>query len=168
MRRDPLYLSKKGYSIATWSGQAVAQESVMATSPTAIHLPYNISQPPGSNNALGILKFMFDNSHSVYLHDTNAKVYFNRTNRALSHGCIRVQNPHQLAALLLDSIAVVRMNQQLEKKQTGYIPIRKEMGIYLRYITCDATHSGRILRYKDIYNSDNDDWSRMISYLKKN
>src|SRR5690606_33325374 len=54
---------------------------------------FRVRQQPGNSNALGQVKFLFPNSHDVYLHDTNARSLFERSMRALSHGCLRVQDP---------------------------------------------------------------------------
>ena len=64
-------------------------------------IPYKIVQGSGIDNALGIFKFNFNNKYSVYLHDTNERHLFTRTVRALSHGCVRVQEWQQLAFYIL-------------------------------------------------------------------
>ena len=61
-----------------------------------------IFEPPRSNNVLGRVKFVFPNEHDVYMHDTTQKHLFAKPVRAESHGCVRVQNPEQLAAILLE------------------------------------------------------------------
>lgn len=161
MRRDSAYLAKKGYRVATWSGQALPHSSVLQGAANSEHLPYNVSQPPGTDNALGTLKFLFNNSESVYLHDTNAKSYFARNYRALSHGCVRVHEPHRLAELLLDSTLVAQMDKQLANRTSGHIALKKEVGVYLRYITCDVLANGSLVRYDDVYHQDNFDRHRM-------
>ena len=60
-----------------------------------------VRQPPGDDNALGRIKFMFPNQHSVYLHDTNARALFGKDKRAFSHGCVRVDQPFKLAEVVL-------------------------------------------------------------------
>ena len=60
-----------------------------------------IRQRPGSGNALGGVKFIFPNNFDVYLHDTNATKLFDRLERGLSHGCVRVEEPHKLAQYVL-------------------------------------------------------------------
>ncbi|MGI9404317.1 MAG: L,D-transpeptidase family protein, partial [Hyphomicrobium sp.] len=62
---------------------------------------FDVYQPPGSGNALGIVKFAFPNKHLVYMHDTPTKSLFDRTTRAFSHGCVRIRNPQRLAEILL-------------------------------------------------------------------
>jgi murein L,D-transpeptidase YcbB/YkuD len=61
----------------------------------------NIYQPPGPDNVLGNVKFVFPNKHEVYMHDTQQKLLFAKSVRAESHGCMRVQNPDKLALTLL-------------------------------------------------------------------
>ena len=64
-------------------------------------LSYTFTQAPGPDNVLGVLKFNFPNRHAIYMHDTVQPELFKETERALSHGCIRVHQPDRLAALLL-------------------------------------------------------------------
>ncbi len=80
---DPNYFADHGYEVVERNGQTY------------------VRQPPGDGNALGRIKFMFPNSHSVYLHDTNAKGLFARDERALSHGCVRVEDPFAFAEAVL-------------------------------------------------------------------
>jgi murein L,D-transpeptidase YcbB/YkuD len=63
---------------------------------------YTFYQPAGDDNALGLVKFLFPNKHSVYLHDTPARYLFNESVRLFSHGCVRVRNPQQLAQDIFD------------------------------------------------------------------
>ncbi len=63
---------------------------------------FNVYQPPGGGNALGVVKFLFPNKHAVYLHDTPSKSLFNEPVRAFSHGCMRVRNPVTLAEIILN------------------------------------------------------------------
>ena len=75
------------------SGEVVDPSSVDWSNPGALR----IRQRPGSGNALGGVKFIFPNNFDVYLHDTNATTLFDRVGRGLSHGCVRVEEPHKLA-----------------------------------------------------------------------
>src|SRR5208283_2043199 len=77
------HFTRLGYEVKTIGGRTV------------------VRQPPGEGNALGRLAFMFPNDHSVYLHDTPARRLFAEDQRALSHGCVRVENPKRLAELVL-------------------------------------------------------------------
>ena len=62
---------------------------------------YNVIQPPGPNNLLGVVKFLFSSQHTTYMHDTPDKYMFAATQRTYSHGCMRMRNPVNLAKLLL-------------------------------------------------------------------
>ena len=64
--------------------------------------PYTLRQEPGPTNSLGLVKFMFPNPYAVYLHDTPSKSLFEKSERAFSSGCIRIENPFDFAALLLE------------------------------------------------------------------
>lgn len=84
------------------SGKYVIPDSIDWTKVSQNNIPYRLHQTSGRHNALGRVKFSFPNSESVYLHDTNNKGAFNSRKRTFSHGCVRVQNPFELAAILYE------------------------------------------------------------------
>lgn len=86
----------------TRNGKLVAPETIDWTNVNPKNIPYRLFQQSGKFNALGRIKFDFQNGESVYLHDTNNKGAFKRRVRAVSHGCVRVENPFELAALLYE------------------------------------------------------------------
>jgi murein L,D-transpeptidase YcbB/YkuD len=120
-------------------------------------------QGSSDGNALGIMKFVFDNKYSVYLHDTNQRYLFNSNNRSLSHGCVRVQEWDRLAKFILaaDSINAAggnftstdSLNTWLKMKKKKSIPIQKKLPVYIRYITCEGRNGG-IIFYEDVYEED--------------
>lgn len=78
-------------------------------------LPFKFKQGSGGGNALGKFKFIFDNSSSIYLHDTNNKNGFNLTNRAISHGCVRIEKPLEFAELLVkDSYTYDKLRAEVD------------------------------------------------------
>ncbi len=95
-KNDPAYIHRNNMKIFK-GGKEVSVSSIDWKKADPAKFPYMIRQEPGPRNALGLVKFMFNNTHSVYLHDTPNKAAFNRKNRAISHGCIRVQKPYDLA-----------------------------------------------------------------------
>jgi murein L,D-transpeptidase YcbB/YkuD len=106
IRDNPDYLVSQGYQLLRGWGadeQRVDPASVDWTQVTARDFPYRLRQRPGPLNALGQVKFMFPNEFSVYLHDTPTRELFAEDARAFSSGCIRLQQPLDLAALLLGS-----------------------------------------------------------------
>lgn len=98
MKRNRNYLAKKNITIYDTSGNVVEPHAWNENKPNN----YRYVQSPGYNNSLGLMKILFPNHHSVYLHDTNHRNYFERSNRSLSSGCVRVENPLELAQHILD------------------------------------------------------------------
>ncbi|MGZ8545674.1 MAG: L,D-transpeptidase family protein, partial [Flavisolibacter sp.] len=151
---------KKGYSIVDKEGNEVDPYSV-DWSKFKTGIPYRVIQGSGDDNALGILKFNFPNTHSVYLHDTNQRYLFSRSSRALSHGCVRVQSWNDLAKFILrndsihsaNAIPVDSLQTWLGQKKKQYIPVRKPIPVFIRYFTCDAKKEGLVF-YEDIYGED--------------
>jgi murein L,D-transpeptidase YcbB/YkuD len=119
--------------------------------------PYDIFQKPGENNALGRIKFLLPNSHSIYLHDTPAKSLFREKDRAFSHGCIRVAEPVKLAGYLLrDQKAWTKDSifSAMNKDKETIVRLSKKVPVYLTYFTAwtDANH--KIHFADDIYEHD--------------
>ncbi len=131
---DPAYAARNGYQIFTRGNHT------------------SVRMPPGSSNALGYVKFMFPNSHAVYLHDTPNRRLFGSTNRTLSNGCVRVENPFQLAAMLFASEG---WTEERFRKLIGAgerrMNLPKKMPIHLVYFTLTPDAEGRLQRHPDLY-----------------
>lgn len=113
-----------------------------------------VRQLPGQGNALGLVKFQFRNEHAVYLHDTPAKAVFSRTRRALSHGCVRVQHPLELARLLLTDDGQYRGRDErrwLADEEPTPVILKKSVPVYLDYILARIDDEGRLIFLPDIY-----------------
>ncbi|MBL7745053.1 MAG: L,D-transpeptidase family protein [Chitinophagaceae bacterium] len=161
IKRDSAYLAKKGYSLIDGEGNEVDPAAV-DWKKYSKGIPYKVVQGSGDDNALGILKFNFNNKYAVYLHDTNQRYLFSREMRSLSHGCVRVQEWQKLAYSILeydnpdekkfqakeDSLTV-----WLERKEKHSIGIRNRLPVYIRYITCEGK-DGNVVFYDDIYGED--------------
>lgn len=134
-------------------------------SPGNIHWGQNIRmvQPPGPNNSLGFIKFLFPNSHSVYLHDTPSRSLFNTSVRAYSHGCIRVQNPLYLGLYLLERegrpMTMDSMQAVIKEGNTTNITLKNTMPVYILYFTAHASNDGVLELYPDIYKKEEKDIS---------
>ncbi len=119
--------------------------------------PYLIRQREGDDNSLGLMKFNFRNKYDVYLHDTNARSLFMRNNRALSHGCVRVQQWSSLAAFLVkqDSIRYHpdTLSAWITRAEKHTVPVKIRTPVYLRYFTAEPTEAGIVL-FDDIYEDD--------------
>lgn len=110
-----------------------------------------IRQKPGPNNALGRIKIDMPNEHAIYLHDTPAKAAFRRSDRALSHGCIRVAGIEQLASELESD---GRVEAALAGADTATIGLAKPMPVYIVYLTAEAGPNGKVKPLADIYGRD--------------
>lgn len=128
---------------------------------------YAFKQRPGDDNSLGKIKFLFANESSVYLHDTPAKAAFKLPVRAVSHGCVRVEKPLELARALFgegDKFELIRkeMAQTTEQKARD-IALPDKVPVYLVYFTCWADENGVLQFRKDVYGQD----VVLYSYLEK-
>ena len=127
----------------------------------------HISQPPGAENALGRIRFNFPNKFLVYQHDTPDKYLFDKTERAYSHGCMRVQYPDQYASVLLnielpnehwtpERIRSMYGSSEVDLKFPNPIPVN------ITYQTAFVDNAGKLEFRKDVYGRD----ATMISMLK--
>jgi L,D-transpeptidase YcbB len=115
-----------------------------------------IKQPPGSQNALGTVKFLFPNKYSVYLHDTPSKSLFSRDTRAFSHGCMRVQDPWDFAAALLannDNIDVDKLHKMVGGGER-WVKLDHSIPVHVTYFTAWVDDSGALQVRNDIYGHD--------------
>jgi murein L,D-transpeptidase YcbB/YkuD len=117
--------------------------------------PYLFVQRPGPNNALGRVKFMFPNEHFVYLHDTPSRDLFDRESRAFSSGCIRVEDPLELARLLLRrGWDEERIEDVVAAGRTETVLLDDPISVLLLYWTAEADAAGRVIFYADVYSRD--------------
>ncbi len=157
LRSDASYYINQNfetYSLA--SGQAVDASTVNWSEISASNLPYRFRQRPGSNNALGTVKFMFPNRHAIYLHDTPAKNLFERTVRAYSYGCVRVYQPMEFADALLSNdprLDVQGVRAGIRSGENRTMVLTDKIPIHITYITAWA-EDGRINYRDDVYGHD--------------
>ena len=122
-KKDSTYIRRHNMKLFK-GGKEVETSSIDWKNINPSTFSYIIRQEPGGGNSLGLVKFMFNNDFSVYLHDTPSKSAFNRKNRAVSHGCVRVQRPFDLAYFCLSPVTEVYKDRLLYtvKKE----PVSKE------------------------------------------
>jgi murein L,D-transpeptidase YcbB/YkuD len=106
--------------------------------------------PPGPNNPLGRILFELDNDELIFLHDTNDRSFFDRRQRALSHGCVRVQQARALAAWVLD-VPEARIDAMVADRDTHAVPLPQPVPVSLVYHTRFPDQDGRIATYPDVY-----------------
>jgi murein L,D-transpeptidase YcbB/YkuD len=113
-----------------------------------------VRQRPGPDNALGRIKLEMPNPYNVYIHDTPARSLFARDARALSHGCIRTQEPEQLARTLLGPARDAEVETLLLTGVSRTLALPKPLPVYVVYLTAEPAADGTIQRYRDIYGRD--------------
>jgi murein L,D-transpeptidase YcbB/YkuD len=112
-----------------------------------------IRQRPGGKNALGLVKFLFPNDFNIYLHDTPAKSLFTKTDRAASHGCIRLEKPAALASWVLGMDAAQVEEQMNNGPDNRSVRIPHKIPVYIVYFTA-YYRDGELYFGDDIYGRD--------------
>ncbi len=152
IRRDPGYLVAHHMDVVKRE-RVVDASSVDLTRPGA----YRFRQRPGPDNALGQLKFMLPNNDNIYLHDTPAGQLFSLTDRAFSHGCIRLEKPKELARLLMERVTGTPPEQLEAILATGVetpIKFREGVPVYILYFTVWVDEDGTVRFLHDVYGRD--------------
>ena len=124
---------------------------------TALSFPFSLKQPPGPDNALGRVKFMFPNRWNIYLHDTPARDLFARQNRVFSHGCIRIGEPLELAYHLLAAQSATPQadfDRILNTGRETRVDLETPVGVHLVYWSAWVTPAGRVNYRGDPYGRD--------------
>lgn len=154
---DPGYLDAHDYYLTDGKGGRISPQSVAWSSYTGSTFPYGVVQRPGPKNALGLVKFLFPNKYSVYLHDTPSRQLFEKSDRSLSHGCIRVQDPLKLAELILGNRLGwnrQKIDAAIATNKMQSVSLPKPLPVLLLYWTVDPTFDGGAHFYPDIYGRD--------------
>jgi L,D-transpeptidase YcbB len=164
LKSNPGYLDRLGYKLLGSGGKVIDPYEVKWDKYKK-GIPYRIQQGSGDNNALGIFKFNFNNPYAVYLHDTNQRYLFKNSSRALSHGCVRVQEWQKLAYFIARNDSVntkisdtLRYNTDsiknwIANKQFRKMEVKNRIPVFIRYFTCEGKN-GKIKFYEDIYGED--------------
>lgn len=116
-----------------------------------------VRQKPGKNNSLGLVKFMFPNSHDIYLHDTPSKRAFEKESRAFSHGCIRVGKPRDLAVELLKNDSLwtpKKIDAAMHSGKEQVCTLKNKIPVYIGYFTALVDEHGEINFFEDVYGRD--------------
>ncbi len=154
LKADPGYLSREGMEVV---GNGVHSELDASTLADLERGALRLRQRPGAKNALGGVKFMFPNTHDIYLHSTPSPKLFGRTRRDFSHGCIRVADPVALAQFALDdrpSWDAGRIRASMSLPQPLRVNMTEPIPILIFYTTAVVDTQGRIRFLPDIYGYD--------------
>jgi murein L,D-transpeptidase YcbB/YkuD len=151
------YLAEKNLEVVDHKGNVVNPDTINWGRLSKKYFPYVLRQMDGLDNSLGIMKFNFMNKYSVYLHDTNNRSLFSNSNRALSHGCVRVQQWDSLAMYMVraDPRPAIRdsVRTWLDTEQQKQYTMHKRLPIYIRYFTAEL-RNGKMQFYEDVYGED--------------
>jgi murein L,D-transpeptidase YcbB/YkuD len=164
MRKGQNTIAKKKLTIRDEHGRAVDPASIDWQSATRQNFRYTLRQPPGPDNALGRVKFIFPNEYSIFLHDTPSQELFAADQRTFSSGCIRVENALDLARVLLEGQSVrsapsetwtpERIQQVIASKQSQTVFLDTPLQVLIVYWTASVGASGEVRFAKDAYGRD--------------
>ncbi|AMY00466.1 murein L,D-transpeptidase [Mesorhizobium ciceri] len=151
LRNDPGYLDRSGYEVTDSRGKRIPSSAVNWGA-YGSNIPYSVRQQPSEANALGELKILFPNKHAIYMHDTPQKSFFQRDMRALSHGCVRLQDPRGMAAAVLGT----SVDYIAEKLKHGHATenVTRTIPVYVAYFTAWPDLSGKVEYFGDVYDRD--------------
>ena len=157
LKRDASYLARNNYALYNERGRPLDSRSIDWARVTPGTFAYTVRQSASCENALGNVVFRFANPYSVYLHDTSERQLFARSNRALSHGCIRLDKPFALAAYLLrreGRPALLPTDEACARlARPREVRLARPLPLYIRYATCTA-ENGRLRCWPDVYHRD--------------
>lgn len=151
------YLENNNFSIYNKEGKYINPTKANLKQIILNSAGYYARQSSGCDNALGQVVFRFDNPFNVYLHDTPEPQLFNKTDRAFSHGCIRVQQALKLADLILANDGSANKIKAMQQAAAAYkkqsFSLKNALPIRITYLTC-IVHEGMLTKFKDVYNLD--------------
>ncbi|GAB3105570.1 L,D-transpeptidase [Pseudomaricurvus hydrocarbonicus] len=157
-RQNPNYLNQQGiYVYKDWTSTTpIPADSIDWDNLNERNFRYRLLQQPGTQNALGRVKFVIPNTDAIYLHDTNAPRLFQKNMRSLSSGCVRVAQPLELAKRLLSDTPWdnKRIQRTLRSGKTVYVTLPKRLPVYFFYTTAWADTNHRVQFRDDIYKKD--------------
>lgn len=160
VKKNRSYLRKKHIRVfRTVNGvrREVSINSINWKRISAENFPYELIEDPGPNNPLGVVKFMFPNSHNVYMHDTPTKELFKETELTFSSGCIRLSKALDLANYLLKNAKgwdEERIKKTVKKGKTIAVLMPEPIEVYIEYFTAWVNEHDILQFRKDIYNKD--------------
>jgi L,D-transpeptidase YcbB len=159
IQENPYYLVRQNFRVFdSWDKDAreLNPFTINWASLNEDHFPFRLRQEPAAHNALGRVKFMFPNELSVYIHDTPSKSLFRRSSRPFSSGCVRVEAPLELVALLLrhQDWDQARLSEAVASNQRQVVILDDPIPVHLVYLTAWVATSGETHFREDIYGHD--------------
>ncbi|WP_394693847.1 murein L,D-transpeptidase [Hyphobacterium sp.] len=155
-RRDPDAVARLGFQILDRDGQVVDAATIDWTTVSAATFPYRLRQAPGPLNALGVVKLIFPNPHSTFLHDTPGRQRFDEMPRALSSGCVRVRDAVELAQWVADASLTepADIAALVETRQETRLDVDTEIRVHFLYFTAFLDADASVRMVHDLYDKD--------------
>jgi murein L,D-transpeptidase YcbB/YkuD len=159
LRKNSSYLSRKRLEITDQGGHVITSGVASANELTQLQSGrLMVRQKPGPDNALGLVKFMFPNEYNIYLHSTPTPQLFSQSRRDFSHGCIRVQQPAELAAFLLQNQPEWTLEKIKAAMESGpdnrQVNLLAPVPVVIVYMTAVVEENGEVYFFDDIYGND--------------
>jgi murein L,D-transpeptidase YcbB/YkuD len=154
--KDPGYLERQDIEVVGTSGEVIDAEAVDWDDESAV-TGLRFRQEPGPKNALGLVKFQFPNAFDVYMHDTPQDALFNKPHRALSHGCVRLENPVGLAQYVMrdkPEWTAEKINAAMNAGQEHAVPLKEHLPVHIAYFTAWVNPDGSLTYTDDPYGLD--------------
>jgi L,D-transpeptidase YcbB len=152
LRANSNYIDKLGFKVVTKDGKEVTSRSI-DWNRVGADSGINITQPAGDGNALGEVKFLFPNKHSIYMHDTPNRDLFSQAKRNFSHGCVRVENPREFAEVLLGWDRD-RVDGAIDSGESSSVKVKEKTNVHLAYFTAWPDEDGVMRYHSDAYGRD--------------
>ena len=151
VQKSENYLEQNNYEVVNGKGKVIEDSELNWQSYNEKNFPYFFRQSTGSGNALGVLKFNLQNPFSIFLHSTSNKNAFAKDFRFLSHGCIRLQKPLELAkALLPDKIDIKELKGGKKDTESKAIKLSHKLPVYIIYMPVSVV-GNKVAFFKDEY-----------------
>lgn len=158
IKNDSTFITRNNFDVLDRKGNILNPDSVEWNKFHENYFPVVLRQREGTENSLGIIKFIFDNPYAVFLHDTNAKRLFKSKIRSFSHGCIRMEKAVGLAHFLVTGVVGREskyVSKYLKEKTQHWVNLKDPIPIHIRYFTCEFKNN-MFFRYNDVYGKDHE------------
>jgi murein L,D-transpeptidase YcbB/YkuD len=151
VQKDESYLERNNFEVVDAKGNAIENADLNWESYTEKNFPYFFRESTGPNNSLGVLKFNLGNPFSIYLHDTNSKKAFTKDSRFLSHGCVRLEKPIELADLLTKGkVNVWELKTGQKDTESETIRLEQKVPVFIIYMPV-IVDGEKVTFLKDVY-----------------
>lgn len=149
------YLDENNLQVVNVKGEEVDPSTIAWSRLSKNYFPYVVRQSTGCDNSLGVMKFDLNSPYSIYLHDTNNHNSFGKKDRHMSHGCVRLEKPKELAHFILDkgpdTVQIPRIDSCMKDQKPNEFRLKKRVPVILLYMTADVDENGNLKFYKDVY-----------------